>query len=101
MESIPVFRAADAAGSYFDSRVLSLAADSRVRTRAHISFSLPLETVNGSGKARLHPTDHLVLLGTGTKFLTQVKPKSTIMFGKPLGFASAEIEEVVSDTEIK
>ncbi|KAL7417092.1 glycerol-3-phosphate O-acyltransferase [Mrakia frigida] len=70
MESIPVFRAADAA-------------------------------VNGSGKARLHPTDHLVLLGTGTKFLTQVKPKSTIMFGKPLGFASAEIEEVVSDTEIK
>lgn len=57
--------------------------------------------VNGSGKARLHPTDPFVLLGTGTRFTSQVKPKSTIQYGKGVGFASAEVEEVKSDGEIK
>ncbi|CED82465.1 glycerol-3-phosphate o-acyltransferase [Phaffia rhodozyma] len=55
----------------------------------------------GSGKISLSSTDPLLILGEGTKFITDIKPKSTLALSKSLGSASAEIEEVISDTEVR
>lgn len=57
--------------------------------------------VKGAGSLRLHPSDPLIILGLRTKFTDQIKPRSTIQFGKELGFAEAEVDEVTSDGELR
>ena len=55
----------------------------------------------GAGTVHLHPTDPTILLGKGTKFTKQVQTRMTIQLGKDVGFASAEVIEVISDEELK
>lgn len=58
--------------------------------------------ITGLGKVNLHPTDDCIVLGLGgTKFTEQFKPNSTIQFGKAFGFASAAVESIVSDSELR
>lgn len=57
--------------------------------------------VKGSGLLRLDPSDPLIIVGLGTKFTEQIKPRSTIQFGKELGFAEAEVDEVISDSQLR
>lgn len=55
----------------------------------------------GTGTVYLHPTDSTILLGHGTKFTKQVQIRMTIQLSKDVGFASAEVVEVISDEELK
>lgn len=55
----------------------------------------------GAGTVRLSDDSPHTLLGNGTKFTTQVKPRSQIVLPKSLGYATCAIEEVISDTEIR
>lgn len=59
------------------------------------------EAKPGSGRVWLDDNDPLVLRGTDTKFTSQVKPRSRIALPKSAGSLSAEVAEVVSDTELK
>lgn len=56
---------------------------------------------SGTGQITLSPTDPLLVLGQNTKFSTEIKPKSTVALSKPLGYASAEVDTVLSDTELR
>ncbi|KZV88840.1 hypothetical protein EXIGLDRAFT_678483 [Exidia glandulosa HHB12029] len=59
------------------------------------------EAKSGSGRVWLDETDPLILRGTDTKFTSQVKPRCRIAFSKSAGSLSAEVVEVISDTELK
>ncbi|KAJ7604047.1 hypothetical protein DFH06DRAFT_1003045 [Mycena polygramma] len=55
----------------------------------------------GTGRVRLSPDDPCTVIGEGTKFLTEFKPRMQIMLPKSLASPAAEILEVISDTELK
>ncbi|KAN0133745.1 hypothetical protein V8E53_008469 [Lactarius tabidus] len=55
----------------------------------------------GTGKIRLAPDDPFVVLGEGTKFLSEFTPKMQIMLPRAVGSSVAEVTLVVSDTEMK
>lgn len=55
----------------------------------------------GTGEIRLADDDPCLVLGHGTKFLTELAPKMQIMLPKSLNSALAEVVEVISDTEIR
>jgi glycerol-3-phosphate O-acyltransferase/dihydroxyacetone phosphate acyltransferase len=55
----------------------------------------------GSGRITLSATDPLLVTGQGTKFTSEIKPRSQIMLPKGVAYASASIEEVISDTELR
>lgn len=58
--------------------------------------------VAGLGLIRLHPTDSLVVLGSpDAQFKKQLGFRSTIQLKKDLGFAAAEVAEVISDQEVR
>lgn len=59
------------------------------------------EAKPGSGRIWLDPNDPLILRGTDTLFKSQVKPRCRIVLSKSAGSLSAEVMEVVSDTELK
>ena len=56
---------------------------------------------SGVGRIILSSESPTTLKGIDTKFTSQVKPKSTIMLPKFTGYATASVEEVISDTEIR
>ncbi|KAF7377429.1 Protein kinase domain-containing protein [Mycena sanguinolenta] len=55
----------------------------------------------GTGRVRLSSDDPCVVCGEGTKFLTEFKPRMQIMLPKSLTSGTAEVAEVISDTELK
>ncbi|CAK5277709.1 unnamed protein product, partial [Mycena citricolor] len=55
----------------------------------------------GSGKITLSAADPCVVLGSGTRFTTELKPRMQLMLAKSLGSPIAEVAEIVSDTELR
>ncbi|KAL5521662.1 SCT1_1 [Sanghuangporus sanghuang] len=55
----------------------------------------------GSGLIVLSDDDSCTILGHGTRFKSELKPKSQIMLPKSLGTLTAEVVEIVSDSEVK
>ena len=69
-------------------------------------FAVPVvraadEAKPGDGLIHLSDTDPCVILGEGTRFLSQLSPKMHILLPKNLNYALAEVVEVVSDTELR
>jgi glycerol-3-phosphate O-acyltransferase/dihydroxyacetone phosphate acyltransferase len=55
----------------------------------------------GAGRIILSDSSPLIVTGIDTKFISQIKPKSQLVLPKSAGYASASIEEVISDTELR
>ena len=55
----------------------------------------------GSGYVYITEGDPLILRGVDTKFTQELAPKKQIMLSKTLNFVSAEVLEVISDTEAR
>ncbi|KAJ6598160.1 hypothetical protein DFH09DRAFT_1303974 [Mycena vulgaris] len=55
----------------------------------------------GTGRIRISPDDPCTVIGEGTRFLSEFKPRMQIMLPKSLENAAGEVTEVVSDTELK
>jgi glycerol-3-phosphate O-acyltransferase/dihydroxyacetone phosphate acyltransferase len=57
---------------------------------------------NGKGIITLSPDDPLILIGSGTKFTEDfAKSRTQILLPRNLGSVTAEVVEVVSDTQLK
>ncbi|KAG5643476.1 hypothetical protein DXG03_000864 [Asterophora parasitica] len=54
----------------------------------------------GTGRIYLSPDDPCLVLGDGTKFLSEFSPRMQIMLSKTLGSLVAEVSQVISDTEL-
>jgi glycerol-3-phosphate O-acyltransferase/dihydroxyacetone phosphate acyltransferase len=59
------------------------------------------EAKAGTGLVTLSPDDPCVVIGIGTKFTKELAPKKKITLPKSVGGVSAEVVEVISDTEVK
>ncbi|KAF8902117.1 glycerol-3-phosphate O-acyltransferase [Gymnopilus junonius] len=55
----------------------------------------------GLGRISLSPDDPCLVIGDGTKFLTEFTPRMQIMFSKSVNSAVAEVSEVISDTQLR
>ena len=55
----------------------------------------------GSGRILISPDDPCLILGEGTKFLTEFSPRMQIMLPKSVNSALAEVSEVISDTQLR
>ena len=55
----------------------------------------------GTGKVYLSLDDPYLVLGEGTKFLEQLKPKMQIMLSKVVNSSIAEVTQVISDTQLR
>lgn len=56
----------------------------------------------GQGTISLSPSDPLTIIGNGTNFTKDFsKPRSQVLLPRNLGSSTAEVVEVVSDTELK
>ncbi|KAJ9477864.1 Glycerol-3-phosphate O-acyltransferase 1 [Pseudozyma hubeiensis] len=93
-------------------RVAFLIAEKSIKRRfvgaaARIMQSIPVARAADSAKAgkgyiSLHPSgDPLLIQGHGTAFKSQLQPKGQIMLPKACGHATAEVVEIISDTEVK
>lgn len=49
----------------------------------------------------MSPTNQLILTGQSTRFTSQVKSRSQIVLPKSAGYATATVDEVISDTELR
>ncbi|KAJ7273678.1 glycerol-3-phosphate O-acyltransferase [Mycena haematopus] len=73
-----------------------------IRLMESIPVSRATDTATaGTGLIRLSPDDPCVVLGSGTKFLSEFTPRMQIMLSKSMNSLVAEIAEVLSDTELK
>lgn len=55
----------------------------------------------GRGLIYIKEDNPTVLYGVNTKFTTDLNPRMQVMLGKSLGSATAEIVEIISDTEAR
>ncbi|TRM59370.1 hypothetical protein BD626DRAFT_508115 [Schizophyllum amplum] len=55
----------------------------------------------GSGTVRLFVDDPCLVLGKDTRFQSELSPRMTITLPKDIGYASSEVVEVLSDTEVR
>lgn len=55
----------------------------------------------GTGRIWLSPDDPCLVLGEGTKFLTELSPRMQLMLPKSVNSAIGEVSEVLSDTELR
>ena len=55
----------------------------------------------GTGEVYLSPDDPCIVLGEGTKFLEELKPKMQIVLSKAVNSSIAEVVEVISDTLLR
>lgn len=55
----------------------------------------------GAGRIFLSESDPLLVTGKDTQFTSQIKPQCQLVLPKSAGYASAQIKEVVSDTELR
>ena len=56
---------------------------------------------SGAGRVFISPDDPCLVLGEGTKFTTDFSPRMQIMLPKSVNSASAEVVEVISDSEMR
>ncbi|PWN29985.1 hypothetical protein BDZ90DRAFT_215501 [Jaminaea rosea] len=93
-------------------RVAFLIAEKSIRRRfigsaAKILQSIPVTRAadgakTGKGVVSHHPSgDPLLVQGHGTNFKKQLVPKGQIVLPKWTGYASAEVVEIISDTEVR
>ncbi|KAH8112748.1 glycerol-3-phosphate O-acyltransferase [Phellopilus nigrolimitatus] len=73
---------------------------------AELMSSIPVtraadDAKQGSGVIGLSEDDPCLVIGYGTKFRTELKPKWQIMLPKSLNALVAEVTEVISDTELR
>ncbi|KAG6897805.1 hypothetical protein C0992_010881 [Termitomyces sp. T32_za158] len=54
-----------------------------------------------TGRIYLSPDDPCLILGEGTKFTSELKPRMQIMLSKAFNSLVAEVSEVISDTEMR
>lgn len=54
-----------------------------------------------TGQIYLSEDDPCLILGEGTKFLTEFKPRMQIMLPKSIESAVAEVSEIISDTQLR
>ncbi|KAH9997308.1 glycerol-3-phosphate O-acyltransferase [Russula vinacea] len=57
--------------------------------------------IPGTGRIRLSPDDPCIVLGEGTKFLSEFTPGMQIVLQRSVGSPAAEVTQVISDTELK
>jgi glycerol-3-phosphate O-acyltransferase/dihydroxyacetone phosphate acyltransferase len=55
----------------------------------------------GTGQIRLSLTDPCLVLGEGTRFTAEFKPRMQIMLPKTLNSVVAEVAEIINDTEMR
>ncbi|KAI0005965.1 hypothetical protein BJV74DRAFT_892687 [Russula compacta] len=55
----------------------------------------------GTGNVYLSPDDPYLVLGEGTRFLEELRPKMQIMLSKAVSSSTAEVAEVISDTQLR
>jgi len=55
----------------------------------------------GSGRIILSTEDPLLVTGLETAFSTQIKPRCQLVLPKSAGYASAQIDQIISDTELR
>jgi glycerol-3-phosphate O-acyltransferase/dihydroxyacetone phosphate acyltransferase len=55
----------------------------------------------GAGRIFLSESDLLLVTGKDTQFTSQIKPQCQLVLPKSAGYASAQIKEVISDTELR
>ena len=55
----------------------------------------------GTGRIWLCPNDPCLILGEDTRFLTELGPRMQIMLPKYLNSLVAEVNEVISDTQLR
>lgn len=55
----------------------------------------------GIGLVSISPDDPCLVIGHGTKFTAEFSPKMQIMLPKTVNTAVAEVDEVISDTEMR
>ncbi|KAI0306641.1 hypothetical protein B0F90DRAFT_1808291 [Multifurca ochricompacta] len=55
----------------------------------------------GTGKVYLSPDDPCLVLGEGTKFLEELRPKMQIMLSKAVNSPVAEVTQVISNTQLR
>ncbi|KAI0273558.1 glycerol-3-phosphate O-acyltransferase [Gloeopeniophorella convolvens] len=55
----------------------------------------------GTGKVYLSPDDPCLVIGEGTKFLEEFKPRMQVMLSKALNSSTAEVTQVISDTRLR
>ncbi|KAG6890723.1 hypothetical protein C0995_005096 [Termitomyces sp. Mi166 len=54
-----------------------------------------------TGRIYLSPDDPCLILGDGTRFTSELKPRMQIMLSKAMNSLIAEVSEVISDTELR
>lgn len=59
------------------------------------------EAKPGKGRLSISKEDSCIILGEGTQFVSDFQPRMQIMLPKSAGSASAEVVEVISDTELR
>ena len=59
------------------------------------------EAKTGTGTIRLSDEDNCLVIGSGTKFTSELQPKWQIMLPKTLSSATAEVTEIISDTQVR
>ncbi|TCD69725.1 hypothetical protein EIP91_006492 [Steccherinum ochraceum] len=59
------------------------------------------ETQAGTGKICLSPDDPCLVLGENTHFTSEIKPRMSILLPKSVSSLSAEVVEVISETQLR
>lgn len=78
----------------------------RVLTDLTLPYLVPVvraadDSKPGTGLVSLSPDDPCLVIGHGTKFLSELKPKSQIMLPKSVGSIVAEVIEVLNDEKLR
>ncbi|KAK1926771.1 hypothetical protein DB88DRAFT_180717 [Papiliotrema laurentii] len=55
----------------------------------------------GTGRVVLSDSDPLLITGINTRFTHEVEPRSQIVLPKSAGYATAAVDQVISDTQLK
>lgn len=55
----------------------------------------------GTGEITISDEDPCLVIGHGTRFTSEFKPKMQVMLPKSLGSTVAEVVEVISDTQLR
>lgn len=71
----------------------------------HASTTVPVtrsgdEAKPGTGKVKLDDENPCLVIGSGTKFLSELTPRMQILLPKSVGSLTAEVLEVKSDSEV-
>lgn len=57
--------------------------------------------MKGQGRILLSSSDPLLVTGISSSFISQIKPRSQLVLPKSAGYATATVQEVISETELR